>query len=76
MFVSPSVTLSLSGNSSKTISCRKMKHVSMDLSGIEECPIYIQISGGARDINEIRPLPTPPIFKFFIYHSIFMKLDR
>ena len=47
----------------------------MDLSSNEECPIGIQISGGAREINEISPPPTPPISKFFIYRPIFMKLD-
>ena len=53
-----------------------MKHISMDFSGIEECPIDIQISGGAREINEITPTPpTPPILNFFIYGPIFMKLD-
>ena len=47
----------------------------MDLSSNEECPIDIQISGGAREISEICPPPTPLIFKFFIYRPIFMKLD-
>ena len=47
----------------------------MDLSSNEECPIDIQISGGAREINEISPPPRPPIFNFFIYRPIFMKLD-
>ena len=47
----------------------------MDLSSNEEFPIDIQISGGAREINEICPPPTPPIFKFYIYRLIFMKLD-
>ena len=46
----------------------------MDLSSNEEFPIDIQISSGAREINEIRPPPRPPIFKFFIYGSIFKKL--
>ena len=30
-----------------------MKHISMDFSGIEEGPIDIQISGGAREIKDI-----------------------
>ena len=47
----------------------------MDWSSNEECPIDIEISGGAREINEINPPPTPPIFKFIIYRPIFMKLD-
>ena len=47
----------------------------MDLSSFEECPIDIQISGGTREIDEISPPRTPPIFKFFIYRPIFMKLD-
>ena len=47
----------------------------MDSSSNVECPIDIQISGGAREINEISPSPRPPIFKFFIYRPIFMKLD-
>ena len=47
----------------------------MDLSSNEESPIDIQISGGAREINEISPPPRPPIFNFFIYRPIFMKLD-
>ena len=38
----------------------------MDLSGIEECPIDIQIGGGAREINEITP-PTPPRFLNFLF---------
>ena len=46
----------------------------MDLSSNEECPIDIQISGGTREINEISPQPGPPIFKFFVYRPIFMKL--
>ena len=45
----------------------------MDLSSNEECPIDIQISCGAWEINEISLPPTPPIFKFFIYRPIFMK---
>ena len=45
----------------------------MDLSGNEEFPIDIQISGGAKEMNEISPLPTPPIFKFLIYGPIFMQ---
>ena len=36
----------------------------MDLSGIEECPIDIQISGGAWEIKDITP--PPPILNFFI----------
>ena len=47
----------------------------MDFSGIEDCPIDIQISGGVLEINEISPLPTTPIFKFYIYPPIVMKLD-
>ena len=47
----------------------------MDFSGIEQCPVDIQISGGTREINEISPPPRPPIFKFFIYRLIFMKRD-
>ena len=47
----------------------------MDFSSNEECLIDIQISGGTREINEISPPPTPPIFKFFIYRPICMKLD-
>ena len=47
----------------------------MDLSGIEECPIDIQISGGAQEIEDITPYPHPPILNFFIHRPIFMKLD-
>ena len=47
----------------------------MDLSGIEECPIDIQISGGAREIEDITPHPHPPILNFFIHWTIFMKYD-
>ena len=47
----------------------------MDLASNEECSIDIQISGGAGEKNEISPPPRPPIFKFFIYRPIFMKLD-
>ena len=47
----------------------------MDLSGIEECPIDIQISGGAREIKDITPHPHPPILNFFIHRTIFMKFD-
>ena len=47
----------------------------MDSSSNEECPIDIQISGGAREINDISPTPTPPILSFFISRPIFMKLD-
>ena len=47
----------------------------MDLSSNEESPIDIQISGGARKLTVISPPPTPPIFKFFIYRPIFMKID-
>ena len=36
-----------------------MKHISMDLSSNEECPIDIQISGGAQEVKEITPTPTP-----------------
>ena len=32
----------------------------MDLSGIEECQEVIQISGGAREIEDITPPPPPP----------------
>ena len=48
----------------------------MDLSSNEECPIEFQISGGAREINEITLPPTPPILNFFIYGPILMKLDK
>ena len=51
-----------------------MKRISMDLSSNEECPIDIQIGGGAREIKEISP-PPPLILKFLIYGPIFMKLD-
>ena len=47
----------------------------MDLSSSEECPLDIQNRGRAREINEISPPPRPPIFNFFIYRPIFMKLD-
>ena len=47
----------------------------MDLSGIEECPIDIQISGGAREIKDITAPPPPPILNFFICGPISMKLD-
>ena len=46
----------------------------MDLLGIEECPIDIQICGGAREIKDITPQPPPPILNFFIYSPIFMRL--
>ena len=42
----------------------------MDLSGIEEFPIGIQISPGKKEIS---PIP-PPNLKFLIYGPIFMKL--
>ena len=32
----------------------------MDFSGIEECQEDIQISGGAREIEDITPPPPPP----------------
>ena len=41
-----------------------MKHISMDLSSNEECPIDIQISGGAWKINEICPHPYPRFSNF------------
>ena len=53
----------------------KMKQISMDLSSNEECPLDTQISGGAREINEISPPPRAPIFNFFIYRPIFVKLN-
>ena len=52
-----------------------MKHISMDLPGIEECPRDIQISGGAREIKDITPHPHPGFLAFFIYGPIFMKLN-
>ena len=47
----------------------------MDSSSNEECPIDIQISGGAREIKDITPPPPPPILNFFIHRTIFMKFD-
>ena len=43
----------------------------MELSAIEECPIDIQISDGAREMNEIGPPPRPLIFNFFYLSSDF-----
>ena len=53
---------------------RKMKHISIDCSGIEKCPMDIQISCGAREMKDITPPSPPPIRKFLIYGPIFMKL--
>ena len=52
-----------------------MKHISMDLSSNEKCPTDTQISGGAREINEITPQAPPPILNFLINRQIFMKLN-
>ena len=54
-------------SSSYTISRRKIKYISMDWSGIEECPTDIEINTAL--------IPESKVPEIFLYNgSIFMKL--